>query len=383
MSQIKEYKKLGSFKNINLKNSTNVNLALNRIQKVFEEKSFFKDLSKYKLKILDLVKKELFVNDQSNFKLNHYVAEEIKTIKDKQILNYLFHRYRYEVHPEKNILDNYPPYLQIEPSSICNYRCVFCFETDKTFTNKKSGHMGTMDINLFKNIIDAAEGNIEFLSLASRGEPLVSKAINEMLRYTEGKFLNLKLNTNASLLTEEKIHSILSGGVKTVVFSADAADEKLYSELRVNGNLKTVLKNIELFNEIKEKNYSKSKVITRVSGVKVNEKQNFGEMENFWGKLVNQVAFVDYNPWENAYLSKENDIMKPCSDLWRRMFVWWDGRINPCDTDYKSNLSPGNIKNFDFDLMKSWQSENYLKLRNQHLNKKRKELTPCRSCVVT
>ena len=42
------------------------------------------------------------------------------------------------------------------------------------------------------NIIDAAEGNIEFLSLASRGEPLVSKAINEMLRYTEGKFLNLK-----------------------------------------------------------------------------------------------------------------------------------------------------------------------------------------------
>ena len=103
-----------------------------------------------------------------------------------------------------------------------------------------------MDINLFKNIIDAAEGNIEFLSLASRGEPLVSKAINEMLIYTEGKFLNLKLNTNASLLTEEKIHSILSGGVKTVVFSADAADEKLYSELRVNGNLKTVLKNIEL-----------------------------------------------------------------------------------------------------------------------------------------
>ena len=39
MSQIKEYKKLGSFKNINLKNSTNVNLALNRIQKVFEENS--------------------------------------------------------------------------------------------------------------------------------------------------------------------------------------------------------------------------------------------------------------------------------------------------------------------------------------------------------
>ena len=45
-----------------------------------------------------------------------------------------------------------------------------------------------------------------------------------------------------SLLDDKKCHAILSGGVKTIVFSADAADEKLYKELRVNGNLRTVLK---------------------------------------------------------------------------------------------------------------------------------------------
>ena len=88
-----------------------------------------------------------------------------------------------------------------------------------------------MDINLFKTIIDQAENNIEFISIASRGEPLVNKNIDKMLEYTEGKFLNLKLNTNASLLNEKFIHAILSGGVKTVVFSADAAEEKLYAKL--------------------------------------------------------------------------------------------------------------------------------------------------------
>ena len=36
--------------------------------------------------------------------------------------------------------------------------------------------------------------------------------------------------------------SILESNVKTLVFSADAADEKLYSELRVNGKLETTLK---------------------------------------------------------------------------------------------------------------------------------------------
>ena len=63
-----------------------------------------------------------------------------------------------------------------------------------------------------------------------------------MLKYTAGKFLNLKINTNASLLNEEKIHAILSSGVKTLVFSADAADPELYKKLRVNGSLETTLK---------------------------------------------------------------------------------------------------------------------------------------------
>ena len=131
-----------------------------------------------------------------------------------------------------------------------------------------------------------------------------------MIGYTEGKFLNLKINTNASLLNEKKCHSILSSGVKTLVFSADAAEEKLYSKLRVNGKLHKVLKNIEQFNQIKEKDYKNKKIITRVSGVKFSDEQDFKKMESFWKNLVNQVAFVDYNPWENIYV-KEQTILKP------------------------------------------------------------------------
>ena len=75
------------------------------------------------------------------------------------------------------------------------------------------------------------------------------------------------------------------------------ADEKLYSKLRVNGKLSKVLKNIELFNNIKEKKYTDNKIITRVSGVKVNQEQSIDSMTKLWGGLVDQVAFVDYNPW--------------------------------------------------------------------------------------
>jgi wyosine [tRNA(Phe)-imidazoG37] synthetase (radical SAM superfamily) len=380
----KEYVKHNSFINLNISNSNEEQeLISKKIKHSLESEKKEKKLSPYKNQVLDKVFHDLFtVENKTNetFKLTPNVIAEIQTLDNEQIPKYLFHRYRYEIYPKLNKADDYPPYLQIEPSSICNYRCVFCFETDKSFTSKKGGYMGTSTLDLYKKIIDEAEGNIEFISLASRGEPLVSKEIIPMLKYSERKFLNLKMNTNASLLTEKISHAILSDTIKTLVFSADAADPELYKKLRVNGSLEKILKNIEIFNKIKEKHYPKSKIITRVSGVKVNEQQSFDSMKKLWSGLVDQVAFVDYNPWESVYSTPKNDIVKPCSDLWRRMFVWWDGKVNPCDTDYKSVLSSETFPKTS--LKEIWTGSNYKKLRETHLVGNRQKVFPCKSCTL-
>ena len=378
------YKKHDSFFALKHRKNKKINSILNRIVKVSKDISTIEKLSSESQKVFKQVTTDLLddVKTHSNnkFNLKSNVIAEIDTITDSNLPRYLVHRYRYEIFPQTKTIDNFPPYLQIEPTSICNYRCVFCFETDATFTKKKNGYMGEMTLDLFKKVIDQAEGNIEFISLASRGEPLACSDIIKMLEYTNGKFLNLKLNTNASLLDEKKCHAILSGGVKTVVFSADAATEPLYSKLRVNGSLSKVLKNIENFTKIKETKYQNNPIISRVSGVKFSNEQNLNSMEKMWGDLVDQVAFVNYNPWENSYNKSPNNIIEPCSDLWRRMFVWWDGKINPCDVDYKSILSVGNISKNN--IQELWNSKEYRILRETHLNKKRQNIRPCSSCVV-
>ncbi len=315
-----------------------------------------------------------------DFKVTVHISDELSKLEDSEVLRYVIHRYRYDVFPKKKKLDQFPPYLQIEPTSICNFRCVFCYQTDKSFSDKSSGFMGSMTLDLFKEVIDQIQGNVEFISIASRGEPMVCKDIDAMLKYAVGKFLGLKVNTNASLLNEAHCHAILSGGVNTIVFSADAAEEPLYSQLRVGGKLDKVLANIEMFKKIKEKHYSKSKIITRVSGVKVSDQQAMPLMKETWGPLVDQLAFVAYNPWENVYESPINDIKTPCSDLWRRMFVWHDGLTNPCDTDFKSTLSPGTIK--DKSISKIWLSDQYMALREKHLKDTRSQKDPCRRCTV-
>ena len=341
-----------------------------------------KKIQEKKLKIINMVYDSLNNNSElSTFNISSYEADEMQLLENNQIVDYLYHRYRYMVYPREKIIDNYPPLLQIEPASVCNFRCVFCYQIDETFNKKKRGLMGTMTFDLFKQIIDQIEGEIGFITMASRGEPLLAKDLPKMLDYINGKFLTVKINTNASMLNEKIIHNILSSGVNTVVFSADAAEENLYSRLRVNGSLNKTLKNIELFSKIKGKQYSDTKLITRVSGVMYDRKnQDLDSMVQLWGSLVDQVSFVNYCPWENIYKAEPNNIKEPCSDLWRRMFVWFDGSVNPCDSDYKSILSLGSIENNT--ISELWCSEAFDSLRKKHLSKDRLSVNPCNGCTV-
>lgn len=317
----------------------------------------------------------------SDFSITSLTAEEMACISDEKIPLYIYHRYRYEVFPKTKELDLFPPYVQIEPSSVCNYRCTFCYQTDVTFSQAGSAYMGTMDLGLYRDIIDCLVGKVEFLSLASRGEPILCKHLSAMLSYSARKFLNLKINTNASLLTEELCHSLLAGGARTIVFSIDAPTKSLYESLRVNGRIERIQANLKMFKQIRDKHYSRNDTIARVSGVYVDEQQNMEGMVDHWGEYVDQITFVKYNPWENVYEAPLSNVNLPCSDLWRRLFIWYDGKVNPCDTDYKSKLSVGTF-NRNQPLQDIWNSIEYSSLRQYHQNRQRSQIKPCQNCVV-
>lgn len=340
-----------------------------------------KKLGAYKSSIVEkAVLDALAPPDTGIFQIKNHIVAEIQALRDEELPRYLFYRYRYDLYPELRQLDEYPPCVQLEVTSVCNFRCVFCYQINKDFTRKSNGHMGHMPLDRFKNVVDQLAGNVEAVTIASRGEPLLCKDFGEMLEYASSKFLGFKINTNASLLSEDLAHAILSADVNTVVFSADAADEETYSTLRVGGRLSNVFANVSRFNEIRSRDYPNSRTITRVSGVKVSEQQDYNDMTDFWSDCVDQVAFVDYNPWENAYDSASNGITTPCSDLWRRMFIWWDGRVNPCDVDFRSTLSVGTIDSLG--VSGAWRSQLYETLRNGHEAAGRQAISPCSGCAV-
>lgn len=313
------------------------------------------------------------------FALRPHVQVEVDRLPDSWLPRYLFYRYRYEVYPAARLLDDFPPCLQVEPTGICNYRCVFCYQTDQVLTAPANGHLGMMSLDLFRRVIDEAEGRCEAVTLASRGEPLMARDIDAMLAYAAGKFVALKVNTNAWFLDERRARALLDADLNTLVFSVDAAEPELYSRLRVNGKLDRVLANVEAFARLREREYPRARVVTRVAGVRVGDGQDIADMERLWGGLVDQVAFVDHVPWERTYEQPPSGVDAPCSDLWRRMFVWADGRVNPCDVDYLSTLSPGRLDDND-SLMSLWTGERYRALRQEHLAGRRDRTSPCGRC---
>ena len=165
--------------------------------------------------------------DKEDFILTQHEIGEFNNLKDKDIIKYLVYRYKYNKYPEIKILEDYPPNINIEITSMCNLRCIMCYQSDKSFSNKSKGYMGHMEMDVFKKIIDELHQNVEALTFASRGEPTLHPKIDEMLKYCEGKFLGLKLNTNATLLTEKKIHNLLSSDLQSLVLSIDEKNKAI------------------------------------------------------------------------------------------------------------------------------------------------------------
>ena len=137
----KTYKKQDSISEINFKDSFYENETIQRIIKISKNKKLISHLSIAHQNILKRAITDLNSKDKKKkkdkFKLTSYAISEIDILPDTFVLKYLVHRYRYEIFPVTKEIDKFPPYLQIEPTSICNYRCIFCFEQILLLQTKK------------------------------------------------------------------------------------------------------------------------------------------------------------------------------------------------------------------------------------------------------
>lgn len=305
----------------------------------------------------------------------------LKNESNYKALEYIAFRYKFKRYPVEKIETDFPLYVLIEPVSVCNLRCPFCFQMDKEFTRKPFA--GIMEMDLFKRVVDECEKNgTQAITLASRGEPTLHPNLPEMLNYLKGKFLEVKLNTNGTRLPESLCHEIYKSGVNDVVLSIDSDKKELFEMLRKNAIFEEVLDNVRTLKRIRDEHYPDSNTAIRISGVKFSPDQNDESFMQFWDALADEITIsASEERWDTYNNKPKPELTEPCGLLWERFYVWFDGTCNPCDVDYMSKLSPG-ILDKDNSIKSIWNSEGYKSLRKKHLNKLRSNVKPCDRCGV-
>ena len=360
---------------------------INQIKKLFQKN--INEFEKIVQETNDNHAKDLLIQLRDENKLSlpinkHVEMFILKNQKDPiKIIKYLIFRYKFYIAGKNKINLGYPPYLLIEPVSACNLRCPFCFQTDKTFTKKP--FMGVIDFEFFKNVIDQAnELETGAITIASRGEPTMHKKIIEMLEYinTKENIFEVKLNTNGTFLNDKICHAIFKNNVTQIIISSDHYIKEDYERLRLGSNFEKVVENVDLLFNIREKFYPNSLTEIRISGVDNERNLNREKFRDFWIKRCDHVsAGYPLERWNTYENEPDINTKDPCENLWDRMYIWFDGKVNPCDADYKSYLSYGSAK--EYSLKELWSNKIISKTRNQHLNNDRTKINPCDRCGVT
>ena len=344
-------------------------------------------LEEYNLKIKGVKEKEILNQIINDFRENNFsllTSQEmnylLRNSKEKWA-PYIIHRYKFHYYENNTEMPDFPLYLILEPVSSCNLRCPFCMQSDEKFTSNKD-MMGMMELELFKKIIDEAyELGTKAITLTGRGEPTLNPHIEEMLEYCSGKFIEIKMNTNATVLNERMCHKILKSGLTDLVFSVDSYYKEEFESLRVNANFEKVVSNVKKFKEIKEQFYPNSSCVTRASGVQVSDKQNLEKFEEFWKEMVDFVVMVRMiERWDLYSNTTDMAATSPCHYLGRNLSIYFDGSVNPCDIDYQGKLNLGSLNRST--ISELWNDKKYKDLFNAHKDNSRKNLYPCDRCPV-
>ncbi|MFZ0034208.1 MAG: radical SAM protein [Sedimentisphaerales bacterium] len=314
---------------------------------------------------------DVVIKVNSNF---HFVSG--KDLLEKKSKRFREYRNKWKQWPENFHLGQFPLFIDIEVTSICNLRCSFCATTFRGGKIKK----GFMSLSVLRKIIDeGVDNDLYGVKFNIRGEPLLHPEIHEFVAYAKQKgLIDVYFNTNAMLMTKDVSKKLIEVGLDRLSVSFEGYTKDVYESYRVGAIYETVLSNIENLQSLKEKLGVKHPRI-RVQTVMLPElKDSFEEYKNFWSRRADEVGYLDYK--EMKVRKKGLEYPWACPQLWQRMGVWWDGTILPCNHDDEGGLSLGNVN--EISIKQAWLSKKLNHIREIHKGGLSHQIPSCDGCYL-
>lgn len=273
-----------------------------------------------------------------------------------------------------------PPSLQLEPTNVCNAKCICCS------AGKSRRKKGFIPVEFFRSTIDqAADIGVKRIHLFLHGEPLLHPKIVEMIAHIKAKGLSLRLTTNGMPLDPEKSRALLGTGLTLAdhfVFSVLGHSAAVHEAVMPGVDHERVLSNILDLAEQRRRQRMNGPVIETVFYTmpeNVHERKAF---RDFWDETVDHARvvgkvsrlFADYHTSGNDQYVRT----RTCLNIWERLTIYWNGDATLCCVDVDGDHVLGNVG--EKSIAELWRSPKLLEIRRLHRQRHFDRIPICAHC---
>ena len=291
----------------------------------------------------------------------------------------------------------------IEPSSLCNFRCVQCFQSlkEKSYFSETKGNM---PLERFRRVLDQLASwpgpKIKVLKLTIYGEPLVSPDFPEMARLAvaSGVAERVEMTTNGSLLKPDIAEQLVASGLDYVRVSIYGATQQKHEAITGSRtDLEMIRDNLATLQEIKRRTSSEHPFVS------CKTLDTFSEDNDVFMELFKPVAdevyldkphgwirvkekdFIEGYYGETAGRAKEDLVANSsrrsaCPMPFTTMAVRTNGDVSPCCVDFLGGTNLGNVDRIS--LRDLWHSEAWFQFQKMHLENRMSENPSCARCEI-
>ena len=125
-------------------------------------------------------------------------------------------------------------FLQVEPTTRCNFTCGFCAGRSMPQTD--------LPFERFVTALDAFPA-LEHVELQGEGEPLMHPRFFEMVALARSRGIKVSIISNGSLFGDEAIERILTLGIDKIAVSIESPDAARFQQIR-GGKLDKVIRGV-------------------------------------------------------------------------------------------------------------------------------------------
>ncbi|GAB3247292.1 radical SAM/SPASM domain-containing protein [Chitinimonas naiadis] len=289
-----------------------------------------------------------------------------------------------------------PMAIYVEPTNICNFKCIFCPESFDNY-KEKAGGLFQMGLDDFKAIAGQikAFGTVKTLNFYMMGEPFANKSLIDFISHA--KLINIAerviVTSNGTLIRPERYEAICASGLDYLRVSIYGGNETAHKfNTKSPYRLEKIRENVSGLKSFRDGLGQATPYIY----VKMIESKVVAENEDFLryfenvGDELSLEAVMNWNdPQEgNLAFTETASLLQTkyfahkkavCPFPFYTLVIHSDLNVSVCCVDWDKKAVIGNLR--EESLQEMWRGTRLREFQLKHLQHKRHELSSCQNCT--